>query len=296
MNTSNIIHQNPVLEKVQPGFGSSFFIKRFYQDEPNAKPAWHYHPELELVYIAKGSGKIHIGHHLSYYSEGVLLLIGPNMPHLGFVDRMTLNEEEIIVQFKADFLGPDFLNAPEMNRIKALFERSRSGIRFHDHLLPHLGNKLRELLAMKPLNRMLYFIRLLDEMAQLMEFDLLNAESHYLIRRQEDNDRMDQIFKYVRNNFDKEIKLDEIAHRVNLTVPAFCRYFKKSSQKTFMEYVNEFRIVHATKLLAEGRQSLTDIALDCGFVSQSHFIKQFKKITDMTPSSYRKEMIKTLGD
>jgi len=295
VRSASLLQMPPVLEKLQPEFGSSFLLKRFYKDKPNTSPTWHYHPEIELVYIAKGSGKIHIGQHLSYYKDGVLLLIGPNLPHLGFVDRMTLNEEEIITQFRMDFLGPDFFNSPEMYRIKQLLERSRSGIRFSDDLSSTVGNKLKELLEMNQFNRLMYFIKLLQEMASYKEYELLNAEAHFLISNQQDNDRMDRIFYYVRHNFSTEISLEAIASKVNLTVPAFCRYFKKSTNKTFTEYVNEFRIVHATKLLSEGQLSLTEVYMECGFNSQSHFIKQFKKITGQTPSEYRKGLIKTIS-
>ena len=295
VGNNTVMQLPPVLEQVQPNFGNSFTLKRFYKDAPNSKPMWHYHPEIELVYIAKGSGKIHVGQHLSYFKDGVLLLIGPNLPHLGFVDRMSLNEEEIIIQFKLDFLGKAFFEAPEMHNIKQLLERSKSGIRFKDALLQHIGGQLRELLEMNPLNRLVYFLKLLDEMAGFEEYELMNAETHMLISNKQDNDRMDQIFKYVRNNFDVEISLETIAQMVNLTVPAFCRYFKKSTNKTFTEYVNEFRIVHATKLLSEGNLPLTEVYLDCGFNSQSHFIKQFKKITGQTPSEYRKGLIQTIS-
>ncbi len=295
MKTNILLQTPPLLEKVQPGFGSSFFMKRFYKDEPNTKPSWHYHPEIELVYIAKGSGKIHIGQHLSYFSNGALLLIGPNLPHLGFIDRMSVNEEEIITQFRLDFLGPKFFDSDEMQKIKQMLGRSNSGIRFEDHLLPYIGNKLNEIIEMLPFNRLIYLIKLLQEMAEHDEYELLNAESHYLISNQQDNDRMDQIFKYVRNNFDKEISLESIAEKVNMTVPAFCRYFKKSTHKTFIEYVNNFRIVHSTKLIFEGQLSLTEILIECGFNSQSHFIKQFKKITNQTPSEYRKGLLKIIS-
>lgn len=285
----------PQLENLQPEFGSSFLLKLFNESAPNQRPSWHYHPELELVYISHGSGKIHIGQHLSYYKNGVILLIGPNLPHLGFVDRMSINEEEIIAQFRMDFLGEGFFNSAEMMKINEMLKRSKSGIRFSDDYIPHFGNKLNELLEMKPLNRLLYFIQLLNEMAEIQEYELLNAETHVLISNQQDNDRMDKIFKYVRRNFSSEVKLEVIAERVNLTVPAFCRYFKKSTNKTFTEYVNAFRIVHATKLLSEGNLSLTEVYMDCGFNSQSHFIKQFKKTTGQTPSEYRNGLIQTIS-
>ena len=290
MKLSNI---SPSLEKVQPEFGSSFSIKKFYQDSPVQKPTWHYHPELELVYVEKGAGKVHIGQHLSYYKGGALILIGPNLPHLGFVERMTLNETEIVVQFRNDFLGEHFFDAIELNNIKQLLTLSKSGIKFPNHIKSIFGDKLKELLEMNNFNRLIYFLKILNDLSQVQDYEILNVDGHALVTNQQDNDRLDQIFKYVRNNFNDEIKLETISEIVNMTVPAFCRYFKKSTQKTFTEYVNEFRIVHATKLLSEGKLSLTDIYFECGFNNQSHFIRQFKKVTSQTPSEYRQGLKKT---
>ena len=75
-----------------------------------------------------------------------------------------------------------------------------------------------------------------------------------------------------------------------MTIPAFCRYFKKATGKTFTKLVNEYRVVHATKLLSESNMSITDICYECGFNNFSHFNKLFKEITSKNASSYRKEM------
>lgn len=283
----------PALELVQPEFGSSFSLKRFSESNQNLKPHWHYHPELELVFVEQGSGKIHIGQHLSHFKNGTLVLIGPNLPHLGFVERFTRNESEIVIQFKMDFLGNNFFDSNEMLAIKQLLERSKSGIRFHNHIKNFLGNKLKELFEMNNFNRLLYFLRALNQLAQTKDFDVLNVSGPTVVTNLQDNERLDTIFNYVRNNFSEEIKLKDIADKVSMTVPAFCRYFKKSTQKTFIEFVNEFKIVHATKLLSEGQMSLTEISFECGFNNQSHFIRQFKKITAQTPSEYRNGLIKT---
>ena len=75
-----------------------------------------------------------------------------------------------------------------------------------------------------------------------------------------------------------------------MTVPAFCRYFKKSTSKTFTKLVNEYRIVHATKLLSESQMSIADIAFECGFNNFSHFNKLFKEFTGKSASKYRGEL------
>jgi len=112
-----------------------------------------------------------------------------------------------------------------------------------------------------------------------------------MVSNPQDNDRLNIIFKYVRNNFNLEIKLDQIAALVNMSPQGFCRYFKKTTRKTFMQYVNEYKVVHATKLMSESHLSLTEIADESGFNNKSHFINQFKRITKQTPSAYRQGLV-----
>ena len=84
--------------------------------------------------------------------------------------------------------------------------------------------------------------------------------------------------------------MEEIAGKASMTVPAFCRYFKKATGKTFTKLVNEYRVVHATKLLSESPSSITDICYECGFNNFSHFNKSFKEFTGKSASKYRSEM------
>ena len=93
------------------------------------------------------------------------------------------------------------------------------------------------------------------------------------------------------DNFNQHISLDEIADLVSMTVPAFCRFFKKTTGKTFTKLVNEYRVVHATKLLSESQTSITDICFECGFNNFSHFNKLFKEFTGKSASKYRSEML-----
>ena len=138
MKNKNQYHK-PAFEHVEPTFGNSFTYRLFAEENPNEKPQWHYHPELELVFIEKGSGKRHIGNHLSYFSDGDLVLIGPNLPHTGFSNRLTGGKSEVVVQFKEDFLGDTFFDKVELKEIKALLERAKSGISFFGRTKDEVG-------------------------------------------------------------------------------------------------------------------------------------------------------------
>jgi AraC-like DNA-binding protein len=135
----------------------------------------------------------------------------------------------------------------------------------------------------------------MQDLATTKEYSLLNSERITLEIEPQDNKRMNQIFAHVRENFQNSIPLPEIADQVSMTVPAFCRYFKKISGKTFTQFVNEYRLVHAVKLLSEQPISITEICYRSGFNNFSHFNKQFREFTGKSPSAYRNELRKVVS-
>ncbi|APS39748.1 MULTISPECIES: helix-turn-helix domain-containing protein [unclassified Salegentibacter] len=281
----------PSFEKVDPSFGSSFSFKNFNQDHQNKNHTfWHYHPEIELVYVNGGSGKRQIGSHVSYYQNGDLILIGANLPHCGFTDSLTNNDRETVIQFSPDFLGKNFWEIPEMRNVRVLLERAKNGIVFHGEDKNLIGEKIEALSSLTNYKRLLGLLDVLNMLENAKDFTLLNAEGFVLDTELEDHNRINVIFNFVKNEFKRNIALEEIADVVSMTVPAFCRYFKKTTGKTFVQFVNEYRLVHAAKLLHEKQISITDVCFESGFNNFSHFNKQFKKFTGKSPSVYRNEI------
>ncbi|WP_345275494.1 AraC family transcriptional regulator [Litoribaculum gwangyangense] len=285
-----MMSKKPTLEKLSPSFGSSLLVKQHAEKVDKNNAFWHFHPELELVYVNKGQGKTHIGNHLSYFNNSQLILIGANLPHNGFADRLTANGTETTVQFKSDFLGNDFIGIPEMAHVSSLFDRAKKGIRFGIETKTVMGPKINKLLEYQGLERVLKFLEILNYLAYTEDFTVLNADGIALETNPQDSDKINTIYKYVNANFQEHITLDDIAEKVSMTVPAFCRYFKRTTGKTFTQLVNEYRVVHATKLLNESKLSIADICYECGFNNFSHFNKQFNEITGKSASNYRKEI------
>lgn len=285
-----MINKKPTLEKLSPSFGSSILVKQHMVKVDKHNAFWHFHPELELVYVNKGQGKTHIGTHLSYFNNSQLILIGSNLPHNGFTDRLTANGTETTVQFASNFLGDDFVNIPEMSLIASLFDRAKKGIRFSVDTKKVVGPKIDKLLDYEGLDRVLKFLEILNHLANTDDYVILNADGFAFETEPQDSAKIDIIYKYINRNFQNHISLDEIADKVSMTVPAFCRYFKRVTGKTFTKLVNEYRVVHATKLLNESQMSIADICFECGFNNFSHFNKQFNEITNKSASQYRKEI------
>ena len=133
-------------------------------------------------------------------------------------------------------------------------------------------------------------LKILHKLSKVKDYDILNADGFVFETEMQDTAKIDIVYKHINENFQRHISLDEIADKVSMTVPAFCRYFKKSTGKTFTKLVNEYRIVHATKLLSESQMSISDVAFECGFNNFSHFNKLFKEFAGKSASKYRGEL------
>jgi AraC-like DNA-binding protein len=285
-----MMQKKPTLEKISPNFGTSLLVKKHEEFLKTNTPFWHFHPEIELVYVNKGKGKRHIGNHISYFNNSQLVLIGSNLPHIGYLDRLTTNGSETLIQFLPDFLGKDFFKIPEMAAVAALFERAKKGVRFNIEIKQRIGAKIEKLVELQGANRITSFIEILNDLATTDDYTLLNANGYAFESTHQDSNKIEVVYKHINENFKEHISLDEVSELISMTVPAFCRYFKKSTGKTFTKLVNEYRVVHATKLLAENNMSITDISFECGFNNFSHFNKLFKEFTGKSASIYRNEL------
>lgn len=280
----------PSLEKIGSEFGGSLYYEVFSNEKRNRTPIWHYHPEIEIVYINGGAGKIKIGSHMSFYRNGALMLIGSYLPHCGFTDNMTGNRSETIIQMLPDFLGASFFCIPEMNAIGKILEQAKQGIIFHSDTKRRIGAQIESLKSLESFEKLIGVLQILREMEKTNDYTILNAIDFTLETDFQDNNKINIIFNFVQQEFVRDISLEEIADKVNMSIPGFCRYFKKRTRKTFTQFVNEYRLVHAAKLLHEKQTSIMDVCYESGFNNFSHFSRLFKQFSGKTPSMYRNEL------
>lgn len=282
--------KKPALKKLSTDFGYSLLVKQHTERTDDKRAFWHFHPEIELLFVNNGFGKRHIGNHVSYFNNSQLLLIGSNLPHNGFIDGMTTNGKETLVQFRPDFLGANFFQVPEMKAINKLFETAKKGILFNVEAKKTVGPKIESLINHNGFERIVRLLEVLQELASVHDYRVLNSEGFDFETEPQDTAKIDKIYKYVNANFKDHISLEDIASEVSMTIPAFCRYFKRVTGKTFTQLVNEYRIVHATKLLNESQLSITDVCFESGFNNFSHFNKFFQNVIGKSATKYRSEM------
>lgn len=275
-------------EIIQPDFGSSFRLLHHQVTADTLKWHYHYHPEYEIVCVFEGAGRRHVGNHLSNYNDGDLVLIGSNLPHGGFGYGSVGTHEEVVIQFTEDFLGEGFLLRPEMGAIKKLFELSKQGVCFDKKVQQQVVVKLRSLLQIQPFERLIELLNILHFLASSTEYQLLNAADIRYNFSLKDQERLRKVYVFVEKNFSKDIDILEVASICNLTVPAFCNYFKKNLNQTFTDFTNEYRINQACKMLLDGEE-IVDICFRCGFNNISYFGRVFRQIKNSSPSEFRRK-------
>lgn len=271
-------------EKISPDTGSSFRLIHWKSE--NDRYFWHYHPEYEIVFVRKGSGKLHIGEHLKNYEEGELVFIGPDLPHTGFGYGVIGEHEEIVVQLRKDFLGEEFMQKPELQHIRELFERAKQGLSFQGKARKIVATKLQKMLTLSHFERLMELLNIFHTLATTTEFSVLNTADKRFDFNHKDEDRINRVYEYVEQNYQKSIDIQAVADLANLTVPSFCRYFKKITHITYTDFVNEYRINQACRLLFENKP-IADICFEVGFNNISHFNKTFKQLKGVSPREYK---------
>ena len=285
----------PLLQKLPLPADSSFVLVDF--DVPYFETPWHFHPEYEIVLVTESTGQRFVGEHIKEYQTGDLCLIGPNVPHLyrsheeHYANNSELRAKSIVIHFKDDFLGKDFFNVPEMKHVQALFEKSNRVLDIVGDSNQFISKKLREIFLENPTRRLLSLLEILDNLARSEEYDFLTSGNSFGTNIK-DSDRVNKIFEYVMQNFKEEIRLGEVADLVSMSETSFSRYFKSRTNKNFSDFLAQIRIAHACKLLVEDKMGITEICYESGFNNLSNFNRKFKELMNISPSIYRKELLK----
>jgi AraC-like DNA-binding protein len=283
----------PALRKITPSPQESLSIRK--DKGKNLLSSWHYHPELELVYIKNSSGTRLVGDSMENIHHCDLVLLGPDLPHSFNHDRKYVERkgphapEAIVIHFQKDFLGPHFWNIPEMKEIGKIIQLSRQGLKIYGKAKRQVSGLMSRMMDASPPMRVILLLKILEEISTDSEYVLLATKSFNYSENYTDNDKLSRIYQYTFENFGKKISIDEIAALLLISPQSFCRYFKMKTRKTYFEFLVGIRIGHACRLLLDNELSVSEICYSCGYNTISHFNHQFKKVMHKSPIQYRTE-------
>ncbi len=267
----------------------SFQMRRDYF--PKHQSIWHYHEELELVYVKKGSGTLFVGDRIKSFQPGIVVLIPSQIPHYWLFDEITKEDQNepidcVVVHFINDFGIQNFVNTPEISSLKPLLELSFKGKLMQVEPNGDFDRHIQSCLNSNGLAKLFHLLEGLSLLQQADSEELI-SENYSILNQSEDQFRMNSLMGYIRQNYKHKIMLKDLAKVAGMTENSFCRYFKQKTGKTPVQFINELRISHACFQLKNNNLNLKEICYDSGFNNFVSFHKSFKTITGMTPGQFR---------
>ena len=279
------------VEKIQPPTAASFVYR--IRREPSFGVFWHYHPEYQLTLVLRGQGKRYVGDDVSPFKAGDLVLTGPDLPHMWCSARPPGSRgrphEAVIVQFPETIFGGRFLELPEMGPVRRLLERSGQGLLFGDGVRARVSRRMARMGRQRGLARLIELLEILRILAQAPVERALSSRAFAPPVRPADWDRIDRIRRYAAENASTPLTLPQAAAEAHLSVPAFTRFFKKSTGRTFVEYLTELRVGSACRLLVETDRTVAEVGFAAGFNNVSTFNRRFLELKGMTPRAFRRQ-------
>ncbi|GAB3346858.1 AraC family transcriptional regulator [Arachidicoccus ginsenosidivorans] len=275
----------PKIQKL-PIKASNSFVAEVFRT-PLFEVGWHQHIEFELILFLEGSGLSFIGNHVGEFESGDIYFLGTNLPHTFQKHSSELITSAIVVQFREDFWGEGFLQMPECDTLRQLFTISGQGLKITNEIKVELNSLIETLEKASGFSRVLLLGQCLELIAGSKAFHIV-SKGEIKPTSGKLNSQIDKVFKYTIENFKESITLADVADIACMSIPAFCNFFKRSTQKTYITYLSEIRVGYACRLLIETENSVLEICYESGYNTLANFHKQFLKIKKMTPLHYRK--------
>lgn len=253
----------------------SYFKELKVEVPPKIFTEMHYHSDFEILYITGGRAKMMVNTDVFYAEKNSMILINPYELHYGEVlseffsyfcidfnmDLLLLENKDKIISGNMKF--KNHIKSEDMKlfiqNVFSSYQKAREGWKLSAignlHLLfSHLEKELRTSASVK------------------------------------ENEFAKKVLNYINENYTKNISSKTASQELSYNQSYFCRMFHKNFSLKFSEYLNIYRIKKAKEFLKE--QSVSEVAMNCGFSSISYFSLEFKKRCGVSPTEFKRQMIK----
>lgn len=291
-----LYHPKKSVFQHQSGAADMSFVVREYI-QPRFDSPFHFHDAYELIMIPKSYGKLYVDNRIVNFSDGEVYLFGPGLSHCFLNDRSFGDTGEIahaiVIFFKEGFLGEGFFAKAELVAVRELLSLCKNGLKLltYDQ---ELADNFHQIAQSKGMAALLLLLQILHRLSGYKEqLHVIGSMTPRIKTNKEDTDRLEKVIRYIVDHYKEEPDSKEAASIACMNEAAFCRYFKRRTEKTFSQFVNYVRVTHATDLLVKEKWNIASICFECGYKNVSYFNRQFKQIMGVTPLEYRSERMKS---
>ena len=250
---------------------SDFLIEKKKHKASDRPQVMHFHPYYEIGLLLSGERTMIVDEKMCTMKRGDIIVIDKDAIHKGSMSDLewvsVYVTETYIQMLMADYkLEPGIYEA--------------RGVK-----LQYMSNLLHRILIEKEKS---------DEYSEVLIRCYFTEFLVALIRHIPETEKEDisketeKILEYIYNNYQSNLTLEDLARRYNMSISSFSKKFKKTTGCGFKEYLTNVRLKKAIEKLLQTDESITDIAMECGFDSANYFGDVFKKAKGVSPLRYRK--------
>lgn len=296
-NQKNISKKLRIVESqqalVEPEIGAFplEFFKQIFSPTTYQLIDWHWHTGVQFCYVTKGSIRFQVVKEPIHLVEGDGIFINARQAHTAspegsYGEYLCLNLSPYLLGFEGSdlfqrYMAPILYQAPTpFLAIRRSDNRTSSAL----NLLERCGQEADTASGIYGLKLLSDLILLWDQMQKLL------PESESKKDLIKNNSRMQQILLYFQENYTRKITLQEIAEHVHLSRSECSRFFHSITGQPLFQYLTELRVNRSIELLAHTDRTVTEIAYDVGFGSQSYFNQRFRAVKGLTPEQFRKSL------
>jgi AraC-like DNA-binding protein len=254
----------------------------------------HQHPEAQLTVILSSEGKIIAGDYIGNFKPGDVFLIGPNLPHVFRNDKKYYQDDteqrahSLSVFFEWQSFGEKFLSLPELKGLHEFSKLSERGLAIHEPVGKHIRQLIHQMFKKNEMDRVIILLKILNLLTNSPDKEPLASSGAYSDYDENDGKKLGDVYRFTMKEYHRKIQLEEIAEVAHMTTNSFCRYFKKRTRKSYIDFLTEIRIGQAKKLLQQDDLSISQISYEVGFNNLSNFNRKFKEVCAITPTEFKK--------
>lgn len=264
----------------------------FFTDVTEFPPHWH--EAVEVIYVPDGSLRVGVNSTVYAMEPGDILLITGGDIHYFVPEPKHVNR--LILFFDMAYFETAFPEAKNKRFTRGLITKGetvtpgkQSTPSVHKALEEQILGIMQEYDDRRDAYKIAMRARLFDILVILLREIPMQAYSPQERNRNENRlGRLDNVFRYVEENYTSEITLGKISSVANFSEYYFTRFFKDATGMTFGKYLNNFRVEKAVELLKCEDDAITEIVFKSGFGSIKTFNRVFRQIKGCSPTAYKK--------
>lgn len=279
-----------IYEQVFKDKNKSFHYRRDLQYYKKEFP-YHQHPEFEITLVISGSGRRITDDFIEPFLEGEIVIVPPNIPHGWIYDKMTCDaegmKENACWQFSNDYFDKLSQFSPEFNMVIEFYRSLNQCIEVTNKTADHIRKLLLDFPTQTEPEGSMTLLKVLYLINYTGDYRFIGEKEFHGLKIHKNQRRLQQIYKYMVENYHHKITLDEIASVASMNKTAFCSFFKKARNQPFASYLIDFRLQIACTMLLRTDKKISDISYAIGFGDTPYFNRVFKKKYGMSPTEFR---------